>query len=180
LVRALPCHGRGRGFESRLSRHFVAFNQSLIKSLSRHRLFHRIGGLHPRVQIRKVSGLFGALGEPFFDFGRPHDPFWHMRIDRSGTDFDACCNFRGRKLLGVSFANEGLRTTGIVPSLFFVRNMYGNVPDIRSFLAHDALLSPDPLWSFVAAVRGLVHALKSCSPRRDGMTRRMSSRPGAN
>jgi tripartite-type tricarboxylate transporter receptor subunit TctC len=33
LVRALPCHGRGRGFESRLSRHFVALNQSFRQFL---------------------------------------------------------------------------------------------------------------------------------------------------
>jgi hypothetical protein len=87
----------------------------------------------------------------------PHDPFWHIRIDRSGADFDARCNLGGRKLLGVGLTDEGLRTTGVVSGLFFVWDMDGNIPDIRIFLDHGSLLSPDRLWSFVAAVPGLVH-----------------------
>ena len=104
-----------------------------------------------------------------------------MWIDRAGTDFDARFNLGSRELLSVSLADEGLRTTGIVPGLFFVRNMYGNVPDIRNFLDHDALLSPDRLWSFVAAVPGLVHVLNPRGSLRIGMTRKMSSlQAGAN
>jgi hypothetical protein len=138
----------------------VAFNQSLKIASAIVACRTRRGT--PKVRagsFEGVLGLFGTLGEPFLDFGRPHDPFWHMWIDRAGTDFDARFNLGSRELLSVSLADEGLRTTGIVPGLFFVRNMYGNVPDIRNFLDHDALLSPDRLWSFVAAVPGLVHVL---------------------
>src|SRR6476660_380846 len=59
LVRALPCHGRGRGFESRRSRHF--FNDLALfgrRGSSALRCCQRSKSMAPNNPVQAVEALF--------------------------------------------------------------------------------------------------------------------------